>query len=141
MINTKNLMKIERKLHEVVVIRRVRTVLSRTDDIVGDKRNKLVVDIGHVALYTTDENQVVVPLSYLNHDIFRKLLRISEEDIGLPRDGPITLSCDMVFIKYIVSLVQSRVFKKVEKGLLTSISSGQFSSSFFCNQQLLLRAF
>ncbi|KAF6172494.1 hypothetical protein GIB67_007007 [Kingdonia uniflora] len=126
MINTKNLMKTARKLYEVVVISRGRTVLSRTDDIVGDKQNKLVVDKGHVALYTADENQVVVPLPYLKHDIFKEFLRVSEEEFGLPKDGPITLPSDMVFMKYNVSLVESRVSKKVEKALLASISSGQF---------------
>ncbi|KAF6172502.1 hypothetical protein GIB67_007015 [Kingdonia uniflora] len=102
-------MKTTRKLHEVVVLSRGRTVLSRTDDIVGDKQNKLVVDKGHFALYTADENQAVAPLSYLNHDIFKELLRISEEEFVLPKDGPIKFPFDLVFMKYIVSLVQSCV--------------------------------
>ncbi|KAF6172495.1 hypothetical protein GIB67_007008 [Kingdonia uniflora] len=143
-MNPRSLLKMARKWHEVVVIGRGRIMLSRTGDIADDKRNKSVVDKGYVAVYTADENRFIVPLTYLNHDIFRELLRLSEKEFGLPRDGPITLSCDMVFMKYIVSLVQSRVSKDLEKAVLSTISSGRCLSSFqmeHSSQQLLFHAF
>ncbi|CBI37772.3 unnamed protein product, partial [Vitis vinifera] len=73
----------------------------------------------------------------------RELFKMSEEEFGLPSNGPITLPCDAVFIEYIISLVQQSIAKDLEKALLTAIATGRcLSTSNICqeqgNQQLLV---
>nr|DAD41767.1 TPA_asm: hypothetical protein HUJ06_016090 [Nelumbo nucifera] len=63
-----------------------------------------------------------------NRNIFRELFRMSEEEFGLPRNGPITLPCDAAFMEYVVSLVQGHASKDLEKALLISMDAGRFSA-------------
>ncbi|KAJ0963996.1 hypothetical protein J5N97_029118 [Dioscorea zingiberensis] len=53
-----------------------------------------VAEKGHFFVYTSDGKRFMVPLAYLDNNIFKELLKISEEEFGLPGDGPITLPCD-----------------------------------------------
>ncbi|KAH7692285.1 Small auxin-up RNA protein [Dioscorea alata] len=53
-----------------------------------------VAEKGHFNVYTSEGKCFMVPLAYLDNSIFKELLRISEEEFGLPCDGPITLPCD-----------------------------------------------
>ncbi|KAJ4834319.1 hypothetical protein Tsubulata_014219 [Turnera subulata] len=66
---------------------------------------------GHFVVYTMDRNRFVIPLVYLDNNIFRELFRMSEEAFGLPRDGPITLACDSAFLEYVLSIVQRNTSK------------------------------
>ncbi|KAF6172496.1 hypothetical protein GIB67_007009 [Kingdonia uniflora] len=50
---------------------------------------------------------------------------MSEEEFGLPRDRLITLPCDMVFMKYVITVVQSCDSKDLEKSVLVSIAMGR----------------
>ena len=68
-------------------------------------------------------------LVYLNNDIFRELLRMTEEEYGLPKNGPIMLPCDAVFMEYAVSLIRKHAAKDLEKALLVSISADRCLSS------------
>ncbi|GFY89776.1 hypothetical protein Acr_06g0017160 [Actinidia rufa] len=90
----------------------------------------------------------VIPLAYLNNRIFRELLKMAEEEYGLPSHGrPITLPCDAVFMEYTVSLIRRRhAAKDLEKALLLSITTGRCLSSLCLqqeqsNQQLLICSF
>ncbi|KAF3446871.1 hypothetical protein FNV43_RR12051 [Rhamnella rubrinervis] len=76
---------------------------------------------GHFVVYSADNKRFVVPLTYLKCNIFRELLRMSEEEFGLPRDGPITLPCDAASMEYIVSLVRREVSEDLETALILSI--------------------
>ncbi|KAJ0963994.1 hypothetical protein J5N97_029116 [Dioscorea zingiberensis] len=76
---------------------------------------------GHFIVYTSDGKRFMVPLEYLDTRIFQQLLRMSEEEYGLPGDGPITLHCDAVSMEYILLLLKKQVSKDVEKALLSSI--------------------
>ncbi|KAJ0960623.1 hypothetical protein J5N97_001499 [Dioscorea zingiberensis] len=76
---------------------------------------------GHFIVYTSDGKRFMVPLEYLDTRIFQELLRMSEEEYGLPGDGPITLHCDAVSMEYILLLLKKQVSKDVEKALLSSI--------------------
>ncbi|KAG2269881.1 hypothetical protein Bca52824_064436 [Brassica carinata] len=62
------------------------------------------------------------------------LLKISEEEFGLPTEGPITLPFDSVFLEYLIKLVQRRMDEDTEKALLMSISSAR--CSWQCSLQL-----
>ncbi|XP_059462156.1 auxin-responsive protein SAUR68-like [Corylus avellana] len=64
---------------------------------------------GHFVVYTADMKRFVVPLPYLSCKIFKELFRMSEEEFGLPTDGPITLPCDAAFMECVISVVRSSV--------------------------------
>lgn len=60
---------------------------------------------------------------------------MSEEEFGLPSDGPITLPCDSQFLRYLTSLMQKKAAKDVEKALLLSMAAYRCSSSYCLHQQ------
>ncbi|KAM0945346.1 putative small auxin-up RNA [Dioscorea sansibarensis] len=80
-----------------------------------------VAEKGHFIVYTSEGKRFMVPLAYLNNNIFRELLKISEEEFGLPGDGPITLPCDAVSMEYVLSMLRRGVSEEVERALLSSI--------------------
>ncbi|RVW48322.1 Auxin-responsive protein SAUR67 [Vitis vinifera] len=122
---------------EVAAIRRKRISLPRThqDLDAGYCSTSSVADKGHFVVYTADQRRFMIPIVYLNSEIFRELFEMSEEEFGLPSDGPITLPCDSFFMEYIIFLVQRGVAKDLEKALLTSVAYTQSSSSFFSHQE------
>ncbi|KAJ0963989.1 hypothetical protein J5N97_029111 [Dioscorea zingiberensis] len=100
---------------------------------------------GHFIAYTSDGKRFMVPLEYLETRIFQELLRMSEEEYGLPGDGPITLHCDAVSMEYILLLLKKQVSKDVEMALLSSIlvphQSSCSSLAIVHDQQLALCCF
>ncbi|MBA0829140.1 hypothetical protein Goarm_013761 [Gossypium armourianum] len=88
-----------------------------------------LVDKGHFVIYTIDQKRFVIPLAYLRNTIFVELLKMSEEEFGLPSDGPITLPCDSVAMNYILSLLQRSLAKYLEKAVLNSVASYRCSSN------------
>ncbi|KAL6346931.1 hypothetical protein AAG906_003048 [Vitis piasezkii] len=145
MISAKKLIKMARKWQKMAAIRRKRISLPRTSREVDAEScsTSSTAEKGHFVVYSADESRFVVPLPYLNSNIFRELFKMSEEEFGLPSNGPITLPCDAVFIEYIISLVQQSIAKDLEKALLTAIATGHcLSTSNLCqeqgNQQLLV---
>ena len=137
MINPKKLIKMAREWQKVAAIRRKRISLPRThqDLDAGYCSTSSVADKGHFVVYTADQRRFMIPIVYLNSKIFRELFEMSEEEFGLPSDGPITLPCDSFFMEYIIFLVQRGVAKDLEKALLTSVAYTQSSSSFFSHQE------
>ncbi|CAN0845588.1 Auxin-responsive protein SAUR62 [Linum grandiflorum] len=94
----------------------------------GDNSDQDEVKKGHFAVYTAVEERkrFVVPLEFLNVTIFIHLLKLSEEQLGLPSDGPITLPCDPSFLEYLIGLVENQRYsipEDLEKALL-SVSMG-----------------
>ncbi|KAG5611774.1 hypothetical protein H5410_023055 [Solanum commersonii] len=83
-----------------------------------------IVEKGHFVVYTADQAHFVVPLAYLENEVIRQLLSMSEEEFGLPRGGPITLPCDSVFMSYIISLIKKGVAAgDLHRAVLLSIPS------------------
>ena len=82
---------------------------------------------GHFVVYTIDQTRFVFPIVYLGSHIFRELFKMSEEEFGLPRDGPIMLPCDAGFMNYVVFLIKRRVTEDMEKALLMSMAPSQGS--------------
>ncbi|XP_039138313.1 auxin-responsive protein SAUR68-like [Dioscorea cayenensis subsp. rotundata] len=80
-----------------------------------------VVEKGHFNVYTIDGKRFIIPLSYLNNVVFTEFLKISEEEFGLPGDGPITLPCDEVSMEYVLSMLRRGVSEEVERALVSSI--------------------
>ncbi|KAI9200038.1 hypothetical protein LWI28_001800 [Acer negundo] len=97
-------------------------------------RNHRLADKGHFVVYSVDKKRFVVPLAYLHTSVFRELLRMSEEEFGLPRDGPIVLPCEAAFLEdVIVYIVKRQVIcnRNNDKALLVSLVSS--SSSKYCS--------
>ncbi|KAK3206786.1 hypothetical protein Dsin_020832 [Dipteronia sinensis] len=60
---------------------------------------------GHFVIYTFDQKRFVIPLAYLNNDIFQELLKLFEEEFGLSSDETnyiVMLPCDAAFMTCIV---------------------------------------
>ncbi|PWA92786.1 hypothetical protein CTI12_AA016050 [Artemisia annua] len=91
----------------------------------SDSCNERMADKGHFVVYTTDHNRFVIPLRYLNTNIFRELLRMSEDEFGLPTDGPITLLCDSTLMSYLISMFDRGLTNELEKTLLVSVASNR----------------
>lgn len=73
--------------------------------------NEKMTNKGHFVVYTTDKSRFVIPLRYLNTNVFRELLRMSEDEFGLPTDGPITLLCDSSLMGYLINMVERGLSK------------------------------
>ncbi|MCD7468278.1 hypothetical protein HAX54_006299 [Datura stramonium] len=83
-----------------------------------------IVEKGHFVVYTADQIRFAIPLVYLENEIIRQLLNMSEEEFGLPSGEPITLPCDSAFMDYIILLIKKGVAAgDLHKALLLSIPS------------------
>ncbi|KAL3722771.1 hypothetical protein ACJRO7_035041 [Eucalyptus globulus] len=126
MISTKKLLKIARKWRRVAAMSRKRITFPK----VGGHKELQLADRGHCAVYTVDQKRFVFPIQYLNNCVIQELLRLSEKEFGLPRDGPITLPCDAAFMDYIVSMIQRHINADIEKALILSIATNTCSSAY-----------
>ncbi|KAG5574327.1 hypothetical protein H5410_054461 [Solanum commersonii] len=145
MISTKKLIKMARKWQKFAAMQRKRISFPRngTDADSCSTSSSSIVEKGHFVVYAADQVRFVIPLVYLENEIIRQLLNMSEEEFGLPSSGPITLPCDSAFMDYIISLIKKGVAAgDLHKALLLSIPSSCCSTSSLHqesgNQQLLV---
>nr|GMC87080.1 auxin-responsive protein SAUR68-like [Ipomoea batatas] len=141
MISSKKLIKLAKRWQKFASIRRKR--ISFPCDDTDSCSTSTPANKGHFAIYTADQKRFVVPLSYLENEIIRQLLNMSEEEFGLPSDGPITLPCDAVFMDYIILLLSRGLSRELQNALLVSITSHRCSSAplhqeGWRNQELLV---
>ncbi|KAE8689219.1 SAUR auxin-responsive family protein [Hibiscus syriacus] len=132
MITSKKLIRTTSKWQRVADIGSKRIAAARTNKnrAAADHSNKpSVVDKGCFVVYTADKRRFVIPLAFLSSCIFSELFKMSEEEFGLPSDGPITLPCDSVLMKYIVSLVKRGLAQDMERAVLNSITAYRCTSS------------
>nr|GMD84341.1 auxin-responsive protein SAUR68-like [Ipomoea batatas]GME14782.1 auxin-responsive protein SAUR68-like [Ipomoea batatas] len=129
MISSKKLIKLAKRWQKFAAIRRKRISFPRLNDDANSCSTSTAVNKGHFVVYTADQKRFVVPLSYLENEIIRQLLSMSEEEFGLPSDGPITLPCDAVFMDYIISLLSRGLSRELEIALLNSVTSYRCSSA------------
>lgn len=125
MITPKKLMKLAKKWQKLAASKRLRIPLPRPTAGAADAEScstSSTAEKGHFVVYTTDQIRFVIPLKYLENNIIRELFRIAEDEFGMPGSGPITLPCDAIVMKYVVSLIQKHVAKDVEKAILLSLS-------------------
>ncbi|KAL3539129.1 hypothetical protein ACH5RR_002495 [Cinchona calisaya] len=137
MINTRKLIKMARKWQRMAALSRKRislfpgninVAISTTDTGCSAP----AAEKGHFVVYTADQSRYSFPIAYLNNPIFRELLKMAEEEFGLPSDGPITIPCDAVFMDYLISLIRRRATKDTERAVLLSMASCRCS---FVHQQ------
>ncbi|XP_014493672.1 auxin-responsive protein SAUR68-like [Vigna radiata var. radiata] len=128
MISAKRLIEMARKWQKMAAGKRKRISYPRQHDL--HRVHSSTPNKGHFVVYSVDHKRFVVPLKYLTTSVFKELLKWSEEEFGLPSDGPITLPCDSVFLEYVISLIREHVPEDVEKALITSmITCHQLASS------------
>nr|GMC82969.1 auxin-responsive protein SAUR68-like [Ipomoea batatas] len=127
MISSKKLIKLAKKWQKFAVIRRKRISFPSLNDDTDCCNTSSAVSKGHFVVYTDDQKRFFVPLSYLENEIIRQLLNMSEEEFGLSSDGPITLPCDAAFMNYIISLLSRGLSKELENALLISFTSSRCS--------------
>lgn len=83
---------------------------------------------GHVAVYVAEEEaavveSVVVPVIYVNHPLFGRLLREAEAEYGFDYPGGITLPCHVSEFESIQSMIAARrKWKSSQSGWLNSDS-------------------
>ncbi|OIT03417.1 PREDICTED: auxin-responsive protein SAUR68-like [Nicotiana attenuata] len=137
MIDVKKLIKLARKWQNFAAKQRKRISFPRSNyhDAESCSTPTSIVGKGYFVVYTTDQKRFVVPLAYLQHEVIRQLLRMSEEEFGIPSDGPITLPCDALFMNYIISLIRRGVSADLQKALLVSVASSQCSSALCLQEQ------
>ncbi|KAJ0966908.1 hypothetical protein J5N97_023825 [Dioscorea zingiberensis] len=142
MISTKRLVEMVRRWQKATALRRRRISSTRINQQSTRSHTSscslAIASKGHIFIYTTDEKRFMIPLSYLRSSIFMQLLRMSEEEFGLPRDGPITLPCDSSCMESVISFLKSRTSKEdKERALLASIANRRCDnySSYFVAQQ------
>ncbi|XP_022749218.1 auxin-responsive protein SAUR68-like [Durio zibethinus] len=133
MISTKKIIRMARKWQKKAVIRRKRISSSRTSNMMATKK-PTGGDKGCFAIYIMDKRRFVIPLAFLSNSIFQELLKMSEEEFGLPSNGPITLPCDSVVMNYIVFLVKRGLAKDLERAVLNSLTTYRCSSDAYSNQ-------
>ncbi|KAH0683215.1 hypothetical protein KY290_021804 [Solanum tuberosum] len=126
MLSAKKLIKMARKWQKFAAMQRKRISFPRNGSDVDScsASSSYIVQKGHFVIYTADQVRLVVPLAYLENEVIRQLLSMSEEEFGLPSGGPITLPCDSAFMSYIISLIKRGVAAgDLHRAVLLSIPS------------------
>ncbi|KAJ0077503.1 hypothetical protein Patl1_35807 [Pistacia atlantica] len=113
MIISKKLYKLARKWQRMALAKHRRISYPRS----------VLANEGHFIVYTTDKNRFMVPLEYQSQNVFKELLRMSEEEFGLPSEGAIILPCDSTHLEYVISLIQRHMPEELENAVLTSIAT------------------
>ncbi|CAN1770906.1 Auxin-responsive protein SAUR61 [Linum perenne] len=135
-INPKRLLQIAKKWQTIAATRgktggRIRITLPKLKILDDHHDDHDEVKKGHFAVYTAVEERkrfrFVLPLSYLEHAVFRELFQKSEEEFGVPCDGPIMVPCDSVFMENAVWRIQklspSAEVVKGNKGSFTATTA------------------
>ncbi|XP_010499458.1 PREDICTED: auxin-responsive protein SAUR63 [Camelina sativa] len=140
MINAKKLLKMAKKWQQRAALSRKRISFQRSR---ASSNNSTTAEKGCFVVYTADKIRFAFPISYLSNPVVQELLKISEEEFGLPTEGPITLPFDSAFLEYLIKLIQRRMNGDTEKALLMSISSARCSiqpqeQQSITSQQLLV---
>ncbi|XP_059309536.1 auxin-responsive protein SAUR68-like [Lycium ferocissimum] len=137
MISAKGLIKMARKWQKFAAKQRKGISFPRTNyhDAESCSTSSSIVGKGNFVVYTTDQKRFVVPLAYLQHKVIRQMLHMSEEEFGLPSNGPITLPCDALFMNYLISLIKRGVAADLQNALLVSVASSRCSSASYLHEQ------
>ncbi|VVA92964.1 unnamed protein product [Arabis nemorensis] len=130
-MNTKKLMKMAKKWQQRAALSRKRISFQ----ISNTSASSSALEKGCFVVYTADNTRFAFPISYLSNSVFQELLKISEEEFGIPSCGPITLPFDSVFLEYLIKLIERRMDGDMENALLMSISSARCSLHCSLQQQ------
>ncbi|XP_060185874.1 auxin-responsive protein SAUR68-like [Lycium barbarum] len=144
MPSTKKLIKLARRWQKLAAMQRKRISFPRngSDAENCSTSSSSIAGKGHFVVYIIDQKRFVIPLAYLENEVIRQLLSMSEEEFGLSSGGLITLPCDSSFMDYIMSLIKKDVAAEdLHNALLLSIPLSCCVTSFHQerrNQNLLV---
>ena len=122
MLSPKKLVQMAKKWQKMAMLGNRRLTLERnlfhrdTNQFTNCRAEK-----GHFVVYTIDGKRFMIPLDYLNSRIFIQLFNLSEEEFGFTVDGPITLTCEALFMEYAMDLLKRGVSEEVQRALLGSV--------------------
>ncbi|KAM3201493.1 Auxin-responsive protein SAUR65 [Capsicum baccatum] len=136
-LSAKKLIKMARRWQKFAAKQRKRISFARNGSNTDScsTSSSSIVEKGHFVVYTIDQRRYAFPLTYLENEVVRQLLSVSEEEFGLPSGGPIILPCDSTFMDYTISLIKKGVADGVlHNALLLTIPSCCFSTSS-CHQE------
>jgi hypothetical protein len=88
--------------------RRVDRMLTTLKSFGKKSGNCLPDDIphGYLAVYVGNERKrFVISTSYLNHEIFKELLKRSEEELSFDHKGGLTIACEPVVFEHVLWLL------------------------------------
>ncbi|KAF3649734.1 putative auxin-induced protein X15-like [Capsicum annuum] len=138
MLSPKKLIKMARRWRKFAAMQKRRISFPRNGSNADScsTSSSYTVEKGHFVVNTIDQRRYVFPLAYLENEAIVQLLNMSEEKFGLPSGGPITLSCDSVFMDYIISLIKKGVTAgDLHKALFLSIPSCCCTSTSYLHQE------
>ncbi|GAA0149034.1 hypothetical protein LIER_43035 [Lithospermum erythrorhizon] len=134
MISTKKLIKMAKKWQKFATHKKLVSFHRETTN--GDRCTTTSLSIssskackGHFVVYSADQHRFEIPLFWLNTEIFRVLLEMAEEELGLPNGMPIVLPIDGQVLHYIISVIKRGVTGDVHKALLSTVAISQCSIS------------
>lgn len=107
-----------RKWHKHAIEQRERRVTQKSCSVLTKAEKK-----GHFVIYSTDKMRFVLPLVYLENNIFKQLFKLAEEEFGVCTNMPLTLPFDAKVIKYLITLVQGNAAKDLDEAVLVSLTS------------------
>ncbi|CAN4126894.1 unnamed protein product [Withania somnifera] len=130
MLSAKKLIKMARRWQKFAAKQRKRISFPRSGSdedcctTSSSSSSSSILEKGHFVVYTADQARFAIPLAYLETEVVRQLLILSEKEFGLPSDGPIALPCDSAFMSYIILLIKKGVAAgDLHKAFLLSIPS------------------
>ncbi|XP_020272242.1 auxin-responsive protein SAUR68-like [Asparagus officinalis] len=121
MVNSKKIVEMARKWRKAAALGKRVSSTQADAKLDSNACSTPVAEKGHFIVYTSDAKRFMVPLRFLESIIFVELLKMSEDEHGLPSDGPIILPCDAVFMEYILSLLRRRGSKAMDRVLLDTV--------------------
>ncbi|GAA0183687.1 hypothetical protein LIER_42445 [Lithospermum erythrorhizon] len=132
MISSKILIRMTKRWQRFAAMQKKRILTKRVanypnEDGYYGTSNTSKADKGQFIVYSFNRRRFKIPICFLNNEIFRHLLKMSEDEFGLPRDGPIVLPIDSQFLNYIISVVKKGVAKDVRDALLVSVDMSRCS--------------
>ncbi|XP_020272255.1 auxin-responsive protein SAUR68-like [Asparagus officinalis] len=134
MVNSKKIIEMAKKWQKVASLGKSASSSQTGAQLHSDACSTSVAEKGHFIVYTSDSKRFMVPLRFLGSVIFVELLKMSEDELGLPSDGPILLPCDSVFMEYVLTLLRRRGSKAMDTVLLDTVFKHQ---RFPCSSHII----
>jgi Auxin responsive protein len=119
MMNSKGLAQMGRKWQRLAALGRKRFPLERwVFQGTTDQCTTQLAQKGHFVVYTIDRNRFEIQVNYLNNGIIELLFKLSEEEFGYSLYGSKKLTCDGVFMEYVIDLMRRQMSEEVGRAII-----------------------
>ncbi|XP_057788572.1 auxin-responsive protein SAUR50-like [Salvia miltiorrhiza] len=102
-------MKKQNKLAQTAVLKQILKKCSSLGKRHGYDEEELPVDVpkGHFAVYVGENrSRYIVPISFLAHPDFQRLLSRAEEEFGFDHEMGLTIPCEEVVFRSLTSMLR-----------------------------------